>query len=155
MMRSQSPRSGAAQARRNTEAAAAAARRAMLAGGQAEQAPARAAGQAETVATSQGITKSLLRTRQLMAQVCWWNAVPTRSPSVNPLMWLPQRLDMMHTSPPVCRNMAVQVRLCKLALSYDTQELEHTSATLAAMDASNERLAEGREELRGHRSLFR
>lgn len=89
------------QARRNTEAAAAAARRAMLAGGQAEQAPARAAGQAETVATSQGITKSLLRTRQLMAQ-----------------------------------------------------ELEHTSATLAAMDASNERLAEGREELRGHRSLF-
>ncbi len=34
------------------------------------------------------------------------------------------------------------------------QELEHTSATLAAMDASNDRLAEGREELRSHRGLF-
>ena len=34
------------------------------------------------------------------------------------------------------------------------QELEHTSATLAAMDASNDRLAEGREELRGQRGLF-
>lgn len=57
-----------AQARRNTEAAAAAARKALLAGGQAEHAPARAAGQADVVSASQGITKSLLRTRQLMTQ---------------------------------------------------------------------------------------
>lgn len=56
------------QARRNTEAAAAAARKALLAGGDAAAAPGRA-GQATAVATSQGITKSLLRTRQLMAQV--------------------------------------------------------------------------------------
>lgn len=35
------------------------------------------------------------------------------------------------------------------------QELQHTSVTLAAMDASNDRLAEGREELRGQRGLFR
>lgn len=41
----------------------------MLAGGQAHSAPARAAGQADVVAASQGITKSLLRSRQLMAQV--------------------------------------------------------------------------------------
>jgi hypothetical protein len=59
----------AVQARRNTEAAAVEARKAMLAGGQAHIAPARAAGQADAVAASQGITKSLLRTRQLMAQV--------------------------------------------------------------------------------------
>ena len=57
------------QVRRNTEAAAAEARKAMLAGGQAHNAPARAAGQADVVAASQGITKSLLRSRQLMAQV--------------------------------------------------------------------------------------
>lgn len=58
------------QVRRNTEAAAAKARKAMLAGGQAHNAPSRAAGQADVVAASQGITKSLLRSRQLMAQVC-------------------------------------------------------------------------------------
>jgi hypothetical protein len=58
------------QVRRNTEAAVAEARKAMLAGGQAHSAPARAAGQADVVAASQGITKSLLRSRQLMAQVC-------------------------------------------------------------------------------------
>ncbi len=59
---------GSLQARRNTEAAAAAARKALLAGGDAAAAPGRA-GQASVVVTSQGITKSLLRTRQLMAQV--------------------------------------------------------------------------------------
>ncbi len=35
-----------------------------------------------------------------------------------------------------------------------TQELEHTGATLAAMDAANERLAAAAEELRGQRALF-
>ena len=50
------------------ESAAAAKRRALLSGGEAALQPGRAASQASALATSQGVTHGLQRTRQLMTQ---------------------------------------------------------------------------------------
>ena len=61
------------QARRNMEVAAAAKRKALLSGGEAALQPGRAASQASAVATSQGVTHSLQRTRQLMTQAHSWS----------------------------------------------------------------------------------
>lgn len=141
------------QARRNTEAAAVVARKTLLAGPAAGRMPVRPSS-GGAVATSQSITQSLQRTRQLMAQV------PPPSPAQSTASTRSFRNAMGNQARPLhiaaCRpanaGMGGMRRQWQALGGVGGQELDHTSATLAALDTSNDRLGEARDDLQGQRS---